>query len=718
MKAISIPPPLALLLLLALLCGTLSPALSAPPEPAKAQTDRETLTRLISTLEDTRQRDSLVADLKALLAATDASATRPKPESLKGQSLSETLGGLRQGLMERLQAAVDSLGTAPLAWTWMGQWFQPGTWSWSSSNLPWLAVVLTLAALVESLTGLALRPARRWLGRSHGLATALLLLACRASAPVMFAFTVYALAPRLLTPVPEAATGTGMGIGIGLTLIDPTLLFALEVALTRLIAKFLVILLRFLLRIAREDHDLRTLRETATRVIQIGLYGHLGLTGLTLAGLPDAVEPLLREIVNVTLVIASIRLLVRHAGELNLLLAGRETSADTPAPEWNHGLILGVVGLYAIWLLIPGMEPARYVSAMVVTMATLLTMTVGWSWSRSTLRRLLVASDSTVAKARQGLFRIVHFGIGTVSVAAGSVVILEAWGLPAVTWLASPRGGRLLGDLIVLLLTLFVVVLLWQLLNIASARILAPQLAGQSPGASRARTLVPMVRTVARGVLLGAALLTVLGELGIDVTSLLAGAGVLGLVAGWGSQALVKDLLGGVSLLYEDTLRVGDEVELGGRSGTVESLSLRTVRLRDSSGNVLTIPFSSITTVANMNRGPTTIVIDLRVSISEDLSRFVSVIQKVGSWLAETPEYRELLTAPVQVMGVEGFDNGVCVVRVQIQTPGRERFRVRRVFNQRLKEACEADGITGLFPVTPPFPGSYSPNTTLAMASK
>ena len=165
----------------------------------------------------------------------------------------------------------------------------------------------------------------------------------------------------------------------------------------------------------------------------------------------------------------------------------------------------------------------------------------------------------------------------------------------------SERGSPRLGTLVV---TLLLALLVWEAANAAIERHLARLAREQQVARSaRLRTLLPLLRTTLLVTILLVAGLMVLSEIGVNIAPLLAGAGIVGVAIGFGSQKLVQDLITGIFLLLENAMQVGDWVTVSGLSGTVENLSVRTIRLRAGDGSVHIIPFSAVTTVTNVNRG-------------------------------------------------------------------------------------------------------------------
>jgi hypothetical protein len=155
------------------------------------------------------------------------------------------------------------------------------------------------------------------------------------------------------------------------------------------------------------------------------------------------------------------------------------------------------------------------------------------------------------------------------------------------------------------------------------------ELLGRSGRATRLRTLLPLLRTallVAIAIVIG---LTALSELGVDIAPLLAGAGIVGVAIGFGSQTLVHDVITGMFLLLENEIQVGDVVTAAGFSGTVENLSIRTIRLRAADGSVNIIPFSTVTTINNTSRGIGNATISVTIPYDEDIDRVDGTLKEI-----------------------------------------------------------------------------------------
>jgi small conductance mechanosensitive channel len=210
----------------------------------------------------------------------------------------------------------------------------------------------------------------------------------------------------------------------------------------------------------------------------------------------------------------------------------------------------------------------------------------------------------------------------------------------------------------------------------------------------RARTMLPLVRNVLLVSIMTIAGIVTAANLGINVTPLLAGAGVIGLAIGFGAQSLVTDLITGLFIIIEDTISVGDWIDVdGGHAGTVEHLSIRTVRLRDGQGAIHAIPFSQIKIVKNLSRDFAYAVFEVRVAFSTDVDQITALIREVGADLMADFRYRREMLGPIEVWGLDRFDSTWMVVKGQIKTRPLQQWSVARAFNLQLKLKMDEAGI-------------------------
>jgi moderate conductance mechanosensitive channel len=209
----------------------------------------------------------------------------------------------------------------------------------------------------------------------------------------------------------------------------------------------------------------------------------------------------------------------------------------------------------------------------------------------------------------------------------------------------------------------------------------------------RAETIGALLRSIVIIVIWSIALLTVLDILGISLAPLIAGAGIVGIAIAFGAQALVKDFLTGLFMLMEDQYGVGDVVDAGVATGTVEGVSLRTTRLRDVDGVVWHIPNGAILRVGNKSQQWSRAVVDVPVPYEADTGLATEVIREVANGLWHDPEYASVILAEPSVLGVESLDPGRVVIRVVVRTQPQQQWRVERELRIRIKAALEAAGI-------------------------
>ncbi|XXT19425.1 mechanosensitive ion channel domain-containing protein [Sorangium sp. So ce429] len=209
----------------------------------------------------------------------------------------------------------------------------------------------------------------------------------------------------------------------------------------------------------------------------------------------------------------------------------------------------------------------------------------------------------------------------------------------------------------------------------------------------RSETLLGIFRTTGKVVIWVMVAMLVLVEVGVNIAPLLAGVGIVGLAVGFGAQELVRDVISGFFLLLENHLRVGDVAVVNGTGGLVEHVGLRTVTLRDESGVVHVFQNGKINALSNMTREWSAMVFNVGVSSKEDVDRVMRVMREVARELQEDRRYRASILEPLEVLGVESFDDRAVVVRARIKTQPMEQWQVGREYRRRLKKAFDAHGI-------------------------
>jgi small conductance mechanosensitive channel len=223
----------------------------------------------------------------------------------------------------------------------------------------------------------------------------------------------------------------------------------------------------------------------------------------------------------------------------------------------------------------------------------------------------------------------------------------------------------------------------------ASAR----DLAASTRRVQRAKTMGDLLKSVITGLLIAIFGTMILSELGVNIAPIIASAGIVGIALGFGAQSLVKDFLSGVFMIFEDQYGVGDVIDVGEASGTVEAVSLRVTRLRDLSGTVWYVPNGAILRVGNMSQNWSRAVVDVNVAYHEDLARVQRVLREVAHDLWEDDEFRGVVIEEPEVTGVELFNPDSVTLRVLLKTAPMEQWAVARALRQRVKARFDHEGI-------------------------
>jgi len=247
---------------------------------------------------------------------------------------------------------------------------------------------------------------------------------------------------------------------------------------------------------------------------------------------------------------------------------------------------------------------------------------------------------------------------------------------------------------------LVIAILSYALLRIISitARRLEAQL-GEATSADmierlkRARTVSGLVQNALTALVIGIAGLMVLHELQVDIIPILTGAGVVGLAVGFGAQTLVKDLIAGFFLTLENQVRVGDVVDINGTGGLVEEINLRTIVLRDADGAVHVFPNGSVERLSNRTKDYAYAVVDVGVAYSENVDQVMALLREIGASLASDPTFGPNLLEPVQVLGIDSFEDARLIIKARIKTLPLKQWDVGREFRRRIAATFAERGI-------------------------
>lgn len=283
------------------------------------------------------------------------------------------------------------------------------------------------------------------------------------------------------------------------------------------------------------------------------------------------------------------------------------------------------------------------------------------------------------------------------------LVIGKLWGLNLRELAAAGLGANVAASGIGALLIIAIGYLAWELTNLFINRRLAldtPE-PSQSPegaemggaGKSRMATILPLVRVTLQITILTLTGLLALSQLGVNITPLLAGAGVFGLAIGFGAQTLVKDVVSGVFFLMDDAFRVGEYVDVGGTLGTVEKISIRSFQLRGARGPVHVVPYGSISKLTNMSRDWVIMKLKFTVPFDTDLEKVRKIFKKIGQQMRELPEYQEDFIEPFKSQGAADVTDVGIIIRGKFTAKPGTQFMIRKEIYRRVQEAFEENGI-------------------------
>jgi len=272
--------------------------------------------------------------------------------------------------------------------------------------------------------------------------------------------------------------------------------------------------------------------------------------------------------------------------------------------------------------------------------------------------------------------------------------------LPAVV--AAGVGERFSGALVDIVITVLLAYVAWETLRVVIDRRLAaeegPTGAGErgdegGTGASRLATLLPLFRVTLQITIVAMAVLIILAAIGVNIGPLLAGAGVVGLAVGFGAQTLVRDIVSGVFFLVDDAFRTGEYIDVGLVKGTVEKISVRSLRLRHHRGYLHTIPFGEIAHLTNYSRDWVIMKLEFRVPFDTDIELVRKLFKQIGKDLTQHPEIGEDFLEPFKSQGVYTMDDSAMVVRGKFTAKPGKQFMARREIYNAVQRAFYEHGI-------------------------
>ncbi len=690
---------------------------------------------MLDVLQDDKRRADFTATLEAMTKALQAPAPLTATLPLEPDSLGEQLLGHAEDAVNeagvQIAATVRTVNDVPLLWRWLtSQADDPAARARVGDALGRLLLVLLAAGTGEWLTARVLGGLRRVLGvwapngteRSAEPEPAVEPASETEKAAVQarrrnLSRTMVALRRlpyllgRLLLDFGPIAVFAGVSYALLGTRLGATVqarATVLVVVQAYVIARATLATIGMLASPEGEqvrllhisDHAARFVTTWARRLVLLFAVGwvvaEIGLVFGMYRTAHDAVLKLFGLAVHVCGVIMVLQARVPVARRIR---AGNGVAASGVWPAlrnrlagiWHLVAIFYIVALWLVWAIELRHGYLRLITFFIETSAVLIAGRLVSIVLLGLVDRMRPAADavshSAVEARAEFYFPVVRAVITVMVTAASGFALLEVWGLGAWSWLnQTGLGARIVSAVLSIGFMVVLAVIVWEGTNAAVARHIALLTEGAHLArAGRLRTLLPMLRTTLMVIIVLVVGLMALSEIGVNIAPLLAGAGVIGIAVGFGSQKLVQDLITGLFLLLENAMQVGDVVTLGGLTGTVEALSIRTIRLRALDGSVHIIPFSAVTTVTNQTRDYGYALLDISVGLNEEPAAVTDVVRTLAAEMRAEPRWAPIILDTLDVMGVDRFIDTAYVLRVRMKTQPASRWSVGRELNRRIK---------------------------------
>ena len=713
------PSPLRLLAfvfvaLVGLLAATAPGAAQATlvPETAVEEpvVDPQALERIIKTLEDEPARQRLVEELRALQMAQEA-AEEPAKSGLAGRIL--------EVLSTQVDVMGESLGSAARGFVGLPQFAERTVTQLASPAQRrhfFSQIGAVLAAVLSGIIAYAvaitvLRRPRSSLEnrRPQPPLARLALLSLRLLLDLLAAGAFLIAAMGVMSVIDPPRTTTLLGLG----LINATALTLVIMAMSSFLLAPDAPNLRLLWL---QDEAAHYLHLWVRRITVLAAYGLLLADAARLVGAPVAAHETLVRLIGLLLGLMLTVLVLQNRREVANRLSrqvgeGRQRALlgnvlYRIADVWHVVAITAVAAVFVMWFVNPA-DGGRSIAlgialAVIILIAARLAEHV---IDQVVLRGFRVAPD--LAERFPGFEQranryvsLIRWTLSIIIWSVAAVAILAVWGVDSVGWFTAGAGGEILASVVTIAVVIGIAAVVWEFTSSWISRYLASQDAnGDSVERSaRIRTLLPLLRNAFLVFLIAVVGLTVMAEIGVNIGPLLAGAGIIGLAIGFGSQALVRDIITGLFILIEDTISVGEVVTVGPHTGVVEAMSIRAVRLRDLSGSVHTVPWSDVTSVINLTKDFSFYTMDIGVAYREDVDMVIETIRQVGADLQSDPQYGVNMLEPLEVLGLDSFGDNAVVIKARLKTIPLKQWAVGREFNRRMKRRFDELGIEIPFP--------------------
>jgi small conductance mechanosensitive channel len=683
---------------------------AASPAPADVQ-------QLIQTLNDPVARARLIAQLNVLLDS-QAKAKKPETEAVGARLLSFLSDQVHEA-GDEFRALGQSFAGLPSAERWLArQMADPNMRSHWADLAESLAMVLASGAITIWIAMFATRAPRKSIER-HRNATVLTRVMF-ASLRLLLALAIIGLYGIVSYAVLSVTNPPAVVNVAAITIVNATILVMGIIALSKFLFSPTAPALRL---IAIDDATARSFNRWICWIGAILAFGWFGISAARVLGLPQVAAQAAFKIVGIVVAVLLISLIFQKRRTVAHWIAGEvkgQESGGKKLPEghfwsvrrrmaeiWHILAAVYLVIIFAIWALDLKGGFDFVLRGTLISVAVIAVARVALALADRMADRgieLSRAAKDRFPHLQQRADRYVPI-LHTLTIAviwiAGFLCLIDIWDIGSFDWFQTATGRALIGRIVSVGFVIVSATVAWELVSAIIERYLVGAVRDGSAveRSQRVRTLLPLLHNAFLIFLIVVVALIVLSEIGLNIAPLLAGAGVIGLAIGFGAQTLVKDVITGIFILFENTIAVGDVIDLGGgHSGLVEAFSIRTVKLRDSAGGVHTVPFSNVTTVVNMTKDFAYYLFNIKVDYAQDTDRIVDIVTALGAELQADAAYADLILAPIEIIGVDSFGSDAVTLQARFKTRPIKQWTVGREFNRRLKKKFDEQKIPLSFP--------------------
>lgn len=654
------------------------------------KTQREALQNLIKTLENKQVRQQFINDLHALLTAENRLAQRQMSSHLGLATISDGLHSITSKIVEffdELQHASSRLSRYLK---------DPGLRSTILKTAYWVLGILVVGLGIDGGLKFCHVPLRRIFvmnARKEHLSHKRLII----NVGIFESLIILCLFFLMLTGLSFIDAATTSGVILRLTVLTLTLyLITLHVLRTLFYKKQKLVAVVYL----NKDTGELVYRFLRFVVATTALGGATGEVITVIDGPSIFYAAVIKSMLLTQCIFATVFVVRVKDRVKSWLLFEKENEQDADvrglsssvARTWHIWAIIYIVvfGLTIYFQTINDMKEVIVsfgATAFLVAVAYLLVLKMPII-SYNMMDKVVRSFPHMVSRHRfYSIFISFIFGIFVIM--AVLYCAFKIWDLETVDSLFSEGVKPVFVILLNIFFIILVGVLVWEANEYLIQQIFKNETKAYKSRARRQRlaTMMPLIQIIARGFILGIFVIMAFSELKLDVTPLLAGLGVIGIAFSFGSQSLVKDFITGIFILIEDTMNVGDIVQIDAQKGTVETLSLRTVKLRDVAGDLHTIPFSTINRVTNMTKNFAYYIIELVLPFEQNIEPVVEVVKEVDEQIRRDPKFRDHILSEIEIMGLDRFTDHGVVITSRIKTvPDKHRWAVGREFNLRIKK--------------------------------